>query len=351
VVLDPVTGAVLWERHRLPPATDLFNDEDVVCVVTTDGRRSPVLSLADGRILHEVDLPDRRLRLLAHGGRVLAVAGIEAPPEGRVADSVRLEVVDVADRTTVPLGEFPGTARAAGFGPGMLAVVDGDGWLVVVDLAARAVAFRTRLPEMPRAIDHLEVRAWEDRLLVCVGSRDAGGGPEAGDQHAVTPLQQMLIAGIATQPLGYSVWAVDRETGRPLWTVPATASRHCLLAGQPAGLPVLVFARQIQRNHDRGSTFLSVLCLDKRTGHAVLEDDRIPAQPHLLFGCDVVGDPDRHTITVREHGGDPQRVTLEFTGGPMPPRPPHQAGRPVKADGLVDDVRRLLESLLPERGE
>lgn len=350
-LLDPVTGAVIWERHRLPAASDLLNDDEVVCVVTTDGRRSPVLALADGRMLHEVDLPDRRRRLLAHGGRVLAVAGLERPQEGGIADTVRLEAVDVADRTTVPVGEFPGTARAAGFAPGMLAVVDGDGWLAVVDLAARAVAFRTRLPEMPRAIDHLEVREWEDRLLVCVGSRDAGGGAEAGDQHAVTPLQQMLISGLAQQPLGYSVWAVDRETGRPLWTVPATAARHCLLAGQPAGLPVLVFARQIQRNHDRDSTFLSVLCLDKRTGHAVLEDDRIPAQPHLLFGCDLVGDPDRRTITVREHGGDPQRVTLEFTGGPMPPRPPHQASRPVKTEGLLGDVRRVLESLLPEHGE
>jgi hypothetical protein len=158
----------------------------------------------------------------------------------------------------------------------------------------------------------------------------------------------MLIAGVANQPLDFCVWAVDRESGAVLWDVPATVARHCLLAGQPAGLPVLVFARQIQRNHDREHTYLSVLCLDKRTGHAVLEDDRIPAQPHLLFGCDVVGDPERHRITVREHGGDPQRIALEFTAGPLPPRPPHQGvGRPVKARGFFEGWGRWIQPWLP----
>jgi hypothetical protein len=203
---------------------------------------------------------------------------------------------------------------------------------------------------MPPSIDLLEVRPWEDRLLVCVGRR---AEPEAAenDRHAIAPLQQALIAGVAHQPMDFSVWAVDGGSGAALWAVPATVARHCLLAGQPAGLPVLVFARQIQRHHDRENTFLSVLCLDKRTGHAVLEDDRIPAQPHLLFGCDVVGDPGRHQITVREHGGDPQRVMLEFTGGPLSPRPPHQGiGRPVKARGLFEDWGRWIEPWLPGRG-
>jgi hypothetical protein len=162
----------------------------------------------------------------------------------------------------------------------------------------------------------------------------------------------MLIADIGGQPHDFSVWAVERTSGDVLWRVPATVRRHCLLAGQPAGLPVLLFARQIQQDQDRDRTFLSVLALDTRTGHAVLEDDRIPAQPHLLFGCAVSGDPGRHAISVREHGGDPQRVTLEFTGGPAPPRPPHQAaGRPAAASGVLDGVSRWLERALPRGRE
>ena len=350
VVHDAATGEVLWERHGLPPAADLLSDDDVVCVGTADGRRSVVMSLIDGRVLHEIELPDRRRRLVTHGRHVLAIGQIDGHVEGGVAHTVPLEAVDVATRSTTRLGEFAGGARACPFAPGMVAVLEPTGGLTVIDVAGQRVAFRTQLPAMPPALDLLEVRPWEDRLLVCAGRREEAADDQQ-DRHAIAPLQQMLIAGVANQPLDFCVWAVDRGSGAVLWDVPATVARHCLLAVQPAGLPVLVFARQIQRHHDRESTYLSVLCLDKRTGHAVLEDDRIPAQPHLLFGCDVVGDPARHRITIREHGGDPQRVTLEFTGGPLPPRPPHQGiGRPAKARGLFEDWGRWLEPWLPGRG-
>jgi len=349
-VLDPATGDVLWERHGLPPATGLVNDDDIVCLGTVDGRRSPVLSLVDGRMLHHVDLPDRRRLLLESGRRVLAIAASDDPAAGSVSETVRLEVLDVVDRSTTVLGEFPGAARACPFGQGLVAVVDPSGGLTVIDVAARRIAFRSQLPAMPPSIDLVEVRPWEDRLLVCVGRR-AEPAADENDRHAIVPLQQMLIAGVAHQPMDFSVWAVDGGSGDALWTVPATVARHCLLAGQPAGLPVLVFARHIQRHHDRENTFLSVICLDKRTGHAVLEDDRIPAQPHLLFGCDVVGDPGRHRITIREHGGDPQRVMLEFAGDPLSPRPPHQGiGRAVKARGLFEDWGRWIKPWLPGRG-
>jgi outer membrane protein assembly factor BamB len=349
-VHDPATGAVLWERHGLPAAADLLNDDDVVCVGTADGRRSVVMSMIDGHVLHEIDLPDRRRRLVTCGRHVLSIGQIDGNAEGGIDHTVPLEALDVATRSTTRLGEFAGGARACPFAPGMVAVLEPAGGLTVLDVVGQRVAFRTQLPAMPPALDLVEVRLWEDRLLVCAGRREEPDGDQQ-DRHAIAPLQQMLIAGVANQPLDFCVWAVDLGSGAVLWDVPATVARHCLLAGQPAGLPVLAFARQIQRHHDRESTYLSVLCLDKRTGHAVLEDDRIPAQPHLLFGCDVVGDPARHRITVREHGGDPQRVTLEFTGGPLPPRPPHQGvGRPAKARGLFEDWGRWLEPWLPGRG-
>jgi outer membrane protein assembly factor BamB len=352
-VLDPVTGSVVWERHGLPEASELINDEQVICVGTASGRRSPVLSMVDGRLLHEIDLPDRRGRLLSRGTRLLAIAAdtAAAAADGGVAATVRLEVLDVADRSTVPVGEFSGAARACRATAGGLAVLDPQGELTLIDVAARRIAARSRLPAMPEAIDLLEVRPWEDRLLVCVGRR----GPDTEDgsnPHAIAPLQQALLSGAASPPLDFSIWAVARDSGEVLWPVPATVHSHCLLGGQPVGLPVLAFARQIQRHHDREQASLSVLCLDTRTGHAVLEDDRIPSQPHMLFGCDLIGDPRRHTITVREHGGDPQRVTLEFSGGPAPPRPPHRAaGRGVREAGLFEGWDRWLERTLhPRRG-
>jgi hypothetical protein len=84
---------------------------------------------------------------------------------------------------------------------------------------------------------------------------------------------------------------------------------------------------------------LSLVGLDKRTGHAVFEEAAQPIHAHVFFGCELVGDPDSHSITVRESGETPRWAVLEFTGGPMPPRPPYQARR-----GLPD-MDRLIEQL------
>lgn len=350
-VLDPVTGDTLWERSRLAAATDLVNDDRVVCVGSLDGRRSRVFSMADGRFLHEIDLPTRHDRLLTQGSRVLVVAATDGDSEAGIATTVRLDVVDVADGSAVPVGEFSGSSRGHAFGAGRFAVLDREGNLALIDVDARPAVARVRLPEMPQSFDQFVVVPWEDRLLVCVGSRPAGDA-DAADDLAIAPLQQMLISGPGATVSNFTVWAVDGRSGEPIWQAPATVERHCLLSGQPAGLPVLVFARQIQRQHDRSRLFLSVLCLDKRTGHAVFEDDRIPAQPHLLLGCDLVGDPDRRTITIREHGGDPQRVTLTFTGEPAPPRPPYRAGRPIQPEGLLRGLNRLIQgAIAPRRGD
>jgi outer membrane protein assembly factor BamB len=350
-VLDPATGDVLWERHRLPLAAELIGDDDVLCVCTSDGRGSPVLSMTDGRLRHEVDLPNRRRRLLASGRRVLSIAGLEAEAANGVAATVRLELFDIVDRTTRTIGEFSGEARATPFAPGLVAVVDPAGQFTVIDVDRGEVSVRTRLPDMPDGIDLLRVVPWEDRLLACIGRHDQPVGDATDQRHAISAVQQMLVLGHQTQPMSFSIWAVDRTTGDLLWPTAATVARHCLHMEQPGGLPLLLFCRQIQPNHDREHTFLSVLCLDKRTGHAVLEDDRIPAQPHMLFGCDMIGDPKRHTIAVREHGGDPQRVMLEFKGLPAPPRPPHQSGgRMVKASGGGGLWDSLLKSLTPQQG-
>ena len=347
-ILDPASGAVLWERHRLPPANELLADEEVVCVCTPSGRGSLVLSMADGRVLREVDLPDRRSRLLTAGRLLLAIAPGPAADDARQQERVVLEVWDVAAGTRRPLAEFSGMARARSAGPGRLAVVEPAGQLTLLDLSRQAVAFTTTLPDMPDRCDVLQVVPWMDRLLVLVGRRDDGGAGQP-DQASIIPLQQTMLAGHDGQMVSYSIWSVDASSGARLWDVPATVAHHCLHPVQPASLPLLLFCRQIQGTTARDTTQLSVLCLDKRTGHAVFEDDRIRVQPHLLHGCEMTGDPMAHTITVRSRGGDAQEVVLRFTGEPLAPRPPHQsAARPPRP---IDNWDAWLEKALrlPER--
>jgi hypothetical protein len=331
-LLDPVSGAPLWRRHRLPPASELLADEDIVCLCTPDGRRSMVFAMADGRILRDVDLPDRRQRLFATGRLLLAIApgaDAEGGQDGGQADSVAVEVWDTAAGTRRPLGTFAGAARIRAAGPGQVVVLEPSGTLTLLDVSRQAVGFRTELGDMPDRVDELQIVPWQDRLLVLAGRRSDNA--EGIEPASIIPLQQTMLSGHDGQMLSYWVWAVDASTGAPLWSVPATVAHHAVHPLQPAGLPLLLFCRQIQGSRARDTTQLSVLCLDKRTGHAVFEDDRIRVQPHLLYGCDMTGDPAARTITLRSRGGDGQQVVLQFSGEPVSPRTPHQsATRPPR---------------------
>jgi hypothetical protein len=292
--------------------------------------------MADGRVLRTVDLPDRRRRLFASGRLLLAIAAAQDGEGERQQDGVLLEVWDPLAGTRRPLGQFAGAARIRPAGPGRLAVLEPAGTLTLLDVSRQAVAFATKLSDMPEQVDELQVTPWLDRLLVLAGHRADGAGA-GGEPASILPLQQTLLAGHDGQMVSYSIWAVDASSGAPLWDVPATVSHHSLLPVQPAGLPVLLFGRQIQGSRARDTTQLSVLCLDKRTGHAVFEDDRIRVQPHLLYGCDMTGDPAARTITLRSRGGDAAQVVLEFTGEPLSPRTPHQsAARPPRPAESLD---------------
>ena len=332
-LLDPATGRVLWERQGLPAIAEWIVDDETACGCTADGLSSPVLSMCDGRLLHVVDLPGRRQRFASHGRFVVAVVPCD---DGPLATRVRIDRIDPLRRESQPLGEFAGEARATMIGDGRLAVLEPDGTLTVIDVAAGTAAWRTRLDGATVRIDELHVTAWRDRYLVFAATADVAMLDEVA---TIGPLAGGLAAGEATAPLSGGIWAVGRDDGRPLWQAPATVRQHCLLLAQPADLPVLVLTRQT-RADDGGRPELAVLVLDKRTGHAVLDEHRATLQQHLFVGCEVSGVPREHTISIRGAGGTTPAVTLAFTGEPLPPQPPFQAeGRPPAAGRGLDSLR------------
>jgi outer membrane protein assembly factor BamB len=317
-LLDPETGRVLWERQRLPPGLEWFADDEFLCGCTIDGGGSVVCQVSDGRLLHTADVPHRRHRVAERGRRFVAVQWLDEQVAGGIAARVRLDLVDPVDRETRPLGEFAGEARATATDDGRLAVLEPDGRLTLLEMADGSIVFTTVLAEMPKRMERLQVQTWQDRYLVLAGTSDEE--PSAD----VAPLEQFLLAGGAAAPLSAAIWALDRVHGRPLWPVPALVQRHCLHPAQPPGLPILSFCRLLQRP-GTGQPSLSVLCLDKRTGHAVFDSDRVAPQTPLAFGCDIAGDPRQATITL----GDTRPVELVFTGGPLAPRPPFRGRGPL----------------------
>lgn len=342
-VRDPVTGGIVWKRHRLPVSGELVGDDEFLCVFPRDGRQALVLAAADGRIVRTATVPPQQLRLAASGRRFVSVA-----PAG-AAGRVTLEWVDPARDERVQIGDFHADARATQAGPDLFAVLEPDGTLTAVDLERGTVRFGTKLPRMPAGLEHLQVIPWQDRLLVVAGRRETPQEQKQLEGHdVVSPLPQMMPGDDATgQAFTGSVWAVSRVGGEPLWPVPATIVRHCLHRHQPAELPGLFFARHLQSRRDGDRTRLSVLVLDKRTGHAVHVDDRIAVQPHMFTNCDITGDPDGHTIALARGGGDAAEIRLTFTGVPLAPRPPYQApARPTGGGGFLADLESWLQKAI-----
>ena len=340
---DPASGTLLWKRHRLPAAGELVGDDEFLCIYPRDGKQATVLATADGRLVRQCTLPAEQVRVAVCGRRFVAIA---SPP---AADTVTLEWVDPASDRRIVLGGFSPAARAAPAGADTLAVLEPDGALTLVDLESGSIRSRTMLSAMPAGLESLQVVPWQDRLLVIAGRRETAQEQRQFEKLGiVTPLPQMVPGDDAVgMTFTGSIWAVSQERGDQLWQVPATVVRHCLHRHQPAELPVLLFARHLQPRRDGDRARLSVLVLDKRTGHAVYVDDKIGVQQHVFAGCDISGDPDAHAVTLARTGGDTAEIRLDFTGEPMAPRPPYQAAtKPTGGGDLFSELESWLQKAI-----
>jgi outer membrane protein assembly factor BamB len=342
-VHDPRSGAVVWERQRLPAGSELFGDEDHLCVCPADGRQAVVLSMVDGRRVRTLDLPRSEQRLLTCGRRIVAVQ--PATPDGGEAwaRGVRIELLDPLDGTVRGLGEFPGESRAAPAGERHLGVVEPSGRFTLLDLDAGTTVFQVKLPDMPAGLAQLQVIPWADRLLVFVGRAETTKEQEALAKIGSFNALPGAPGGELTQPLTGSLWAVERTAGDMLWPVPVTVFRHGVQRHQAAELPILLFARAVQPQGDVDRPRLDVLLIDKRTGQAAFVDDRLGGRgPNRadggMVGVGMHGDPATHTITLTQGRPDTADVVLEFTGGPAAPKPPFQAAVPAAAaeDSILD---------------
>ena len=367
-LLDPVTGARLWERHGLVRVSELVADEEFVCVVAPDGQESLVLSMDDGRAVRRCEAPRRRERLGAVGRRVVVVRPVSTESDGPVAAEVCVSLFDPVSGAEAVLGVVPGESRAVlhderlyvlaphgefiafaldevprdtfapgNFAPGNFAPGNfAPGKAVSAVSAAPHVAFRVPLAEMPAAFTRLHVIPHQDRLLVVAGAEEQAG---AGRPALRLSTHQSFFDRDIGPPLTGAIWAVDPVSGAALWTAPARIDGYGLPPGQPSGLPLLLLCRHLPAPDPQadGRPRLALVCLDTRTGHAVLEEPGLRVRPDEGVGCDASGDPAAGTVTVRQIGGEGWRIVLQYTGEPLPPLPPFRADAAGSArlDGLI----------------
>jgi hypothetical protein len=293
VALDPLSGETLWQRRGLPHAAVLFGDDELVFVAGENDDTAVVLRASDGHELGQRRIPPAD-RIVTPLGRRLLIWDTSA---GRT--TVRLW--DAWTQTDLWTQSFDDSARGCTVGRHALAVMQRDGQFALLELPGGRRLIDAQLPAEPD-LTELYVLASREHWLVLTNT------PPRNDANVgyVNPIP----GGVNNPRMQGHVHAFARQDGAHLWS--REVKHQAIQLEQPSELPVLLFACQIYRRDlatNRGATYFSVLCLDKRDGRTLFEHETTTGSAH----CDAAGNPRDHSVTLEM---TQQTVTLTFGGDP-----------------------------------
>jgi outer membrane protein assembly factor BamB len=313
--IDPVSGNTLWVRHGIEPGSDLFGDDEVLVVAPQGKERretgatvqAMVLRAPDGQYLSEspVPLPDQRWTTF---GRMLLVT--RTTPDGNLL----LAMLDPSRKREVWTVRVANGMKGAVVDGESIAVMQPDGKFSLVSLADGTRTIDEQL-EPDRNLQNIYyLRSADCDILVT-------NHPQGMPRPNANLNQQFYSPDISRPEIHGCIYAFDRTRGTRIWPGPVRVAGQCLALDAPSELPVLVFTRTIAKvNNNRvTSPTGSVLCIDKRNGRLLFEDEALPQVANTL---EVYGDPANKTVSLQVPG---QAFTLKFTEKPVPPEPPYQS--------------------------
>jgi outer membrane protein assembly factor BamB len=323
--LDALSGKPLWVRHNVPAGSDIYGDSEILIVASPDTSRSRqatgaetealVLRTHDGKWLGTRTAPRVDLRWATFGRNMLTW-----DPRGR---SMRLLLRDVWGEKEVDLGSYTRGSKGTVVGGDSVAIYDAAGKFVVRSLADGRKLFEAAV-EPDDQLRSIFVQRSENQYIL-ISNRPRMARPSSRQEN----YQPAVVD--ASQQDGFNnglvcgrVYAFDRETGKSQWERPAIIDMHGYVASQGSELPVLVFVRHTYSNN--GQMKVSILCLDKRTGRAVYQNDAIPGQ---ASGFEAVADPEARTVALQFPGNS---IELAFTDEPVKDVAPYQAGAETPRD-------------------
>jgi outer membrane protein assembly factor BamB len=326
VGVDPLSGDPLWIREGVRPDSTVFGDQEVVLVVPSEQTTAMVLRASDGQLLGQREIPDERERITPVGRRLLVLRSLGGRSVLRLVDPWKGQ--DHEDRSAESAEEppaendvvwstrrFDDDASLFLLNDEAVAIFEPNGKFLLVDLADGRKIIDRKL-QAEETLTEILVFRWAEQYLLVTNT-----------QQGPVDLSRRNIYGMAGTKINRGhVYAFDRE-GNPLWPSPALVENYFLPISQPSRLPVLTFACAIQQNRAPGTAQrtpkVAVLCLDKRNGRVVCEEE-ISDAPNPF---QLIGDPEKKTVEIRLPGNV---ITMTFTDRPLPPVPPTQEARAKK---------------------
>jgi outer membrane protein assembly factor BamB len=313
LALDPLTGATLWTWHGLPQGAEVFGDNDAVIIAPPDGSNAVVLRTTDGQRLGRCNVPSADHRAGYHGRRVLTWRSADA-------SNGKLEILlaDPWKGQDEVLGEFTAVGlKGTTVNDEALAIYEPNGRFRVLSLADGRKLIDERL-EPEASLGDIVVEATPDQFLLV--ARHGTPHSQLNNQQYMPMNMQGFDASV--QLVSGNVYAFSRATGKRLWSVPALVEHEYMVVDQGQQLPVVLFMRPPRRDAPQvgGEGQGRILCLDRRNGRALLDED-VPLQINN-YHFSITGDRQTNTISLNASN---HTFTLQFTDDPVPPEPPYQA--------------------------
>ncbi len=320
--VDPLTGNVRWVRHGVEPGCDIFGDDEVLILASPTEGKAWAVRAADGELLSECAVPPAEQRWTTYGRYLLTWKG--------VADGSQvLKLIDPLTQREVWTESFSAGVQGTIVGGDSAALMQSDGKFVMLSLADGKKLINEQL-EKEQNLKSIYVLRSSKQDILLTARNNVGSNPNRipATMQGYNGYNPM---GIEVRPeITGSVYAFDRTTGKPMWPAPAKLVQQCLAIDLPTELPLLVFTRNVQTvaNNRPQQIQGSILCLDKRNGRVLYEDDKLP---QVVTVIDALGNLEDHTVTLQM---SPDAIALKFTDTPVPPEPPFQDGvfeKPISA--------------------
>jgi outer membrane protein assembly factor BamB len=326
VAVDPLTGHVLWTRSGIQPGSDVIGDEELLFVTAPGSQQALVLRSLDGSEVgrREVPTPDHRLAVLDR--RVVVW-------EQTAGSQAVLKLRDVWENRDLWKYTFDSNAKPWPVDEEAVGVFDRQGHFVMISLADGKRTIDSHLTPEPALTEIFVFRTPTRDLLIT--SRPA--------QNRTNESIQPVPGGLGSATINGLVHGFDRHTGKHIYST--RIENMGLLLNQPADLPMLTFASQVQRASRLGQVSKALIkCLDKRTGRIIVDEQ--PAGP--ILSIEQSGDPERHQVILKTTRTS---LRLTFTNEAWPTTktdPAAAAGLPTRAGRtLLRGMQKWLEGQVP----
>jgi outer membrane protein assembly factor BamB/tetratricopeptide (TPR) repeat protein len=289
LAVAPQSGQVLWSRNDTEQNSDLFGDDEMIFVTSSDSNEAAVYNAVDGREIGRRQVPELKKRMAILGRRIVTWES---------GQRCRLAMVDAWTGKTAWQQEFEPKAQPWMIEDDEVAVLDTQGRLAVIAVPSGEVVMRSGLDAQP-ALDGLVVLRASDRYVVLA---------HRPSQQAAGPIMFQIAP--ANVPINGQVYGLQRPGGKRLWT--ADVADHSLRLGQSPDLPILMFHNIEQKQtNNQYKVYEHTLCLDTRTGRTLHRKD-VEGSSGNQF--DVQADPANARIEVRTGRGT---IKLTFTSEPV----------------------------------